>query len=134
VQGMEFQPMKMSKLALLCAIAGALFAGSALATDGVRQPSSVQRTAFEYYAQDEASPSPSDVAPAPTPAMDDAAMAPAAGGGSASCSSCGGDSGSCGCDNGCGGSCFYDCCVGEPWKLFDDPCHKCNHMTIAGGV
>jgi hypothetical protein len=125
--------MKMSKLALLCAIAGALYAGSAFAVDGVRQPSSVQRVAFEYYAQDEGSASPSDAAP--TPVADDAAPAPAMTGGGESCSSCGGAAGSCGCDscdNGCGGSCFYDCCLGEPWKLFDNPCHECNHITIGG--
>ncbi len=56
--------MKISKMALAAAIYCAVFAGTASA-QGLRQPSSIQQTAFthSYYAQAEGQPSPSDVPP-----------------------------------------------------------------------
>jgi len=145
--------MKISKMAMAVAIAGLLTGSQAFAQQrtayGLRQPVSARPTAYEYnsyYAEDdakakEAAPSPSDE-PAPAAAPADAAAAPAAapssggcatcGGGSEGCSSCGG-----GCDSGCGcGSSllFGDCCLGEPWRAFDDECLKCNDITITGWV
>jgi hypothetical protein len=126
--------MKLTRLALLCAIAGSISAGTAAAQESVRQPKSVQRTAFEsYYAQDDAPKSPSDQAPAAAPTA-----APAAG--AAACTTCAPAAESCGsclddCGCNCGGGLFdCDCKLGTPWKLFDGECLKCKGINIAGWV
>lgn len=115
--------MKVSKWAIMIALAGGFTAAPAFAQSGMRQPSSVARTGFEYgsydyYAADEPAASPSDTAAPPAPAAPDAsAPAPAAGG---TCSNC--DSG---CDSGC--STCQDCAMEcpeaeEPWRLFGNCC------------
>ena len=133
--------MKLSKLALLSAIAGGMYAGTAWAE--VRQPARVQRTAFEsYYAQDDSAPSPSDKASATEPA--EPAAAPAVGCDAAGCDGAGACNAcdTCGCaDDCCGlefgtlGGLIDPCCtLGEPCKLFDDECLKCRGINIGGWI
>jgi len=117
--------MRLSKLALAGAIAGLLSAGAAYAQSGPGQGSPVQSTAFgynSYYAQDddqqagskergvegepEAAASPSDA-----PAADEPAPMPGAGTLLNPC-----------------------CCLGDQWKLFDNPCLKCKNINIAGWI
>src|SRR5687768_13487772 len=130
--------MKVSTWAMILALASGLSAATAFGQSGLRQPGQVAPVGFEYgsydyYAQDEAAPSPSDAAPmAPPPpgngAMNgDAAMAPAAGG---SCDTCGAG----GCDSGCGcEECKLECPEAcEPWRLFDCDHLKCHNMSIRG--
>ena len=112
--------MKVSKLATIMALAGMLPCGLAMAQTAVRQPSSVQQTAFaygSYYDEgeetEEASPSPSDSAPA----AETPAPAPVDGG--AACTTC---------NTGCAPAC--ESCESEaeePWRLFD-----CEHLTCHG--
>ena len=123
-------------------------AGPVFAQSGLKQPVSVQQTAYEYsnYYQDEAQPSPSDKAPAaepgPAPIADTATSNPGA------CTTCGGGGCAGGCDAGggddcCGDSLGYrmltlgglicpDCKLGEPVKLFDNECLKCNKINVSG--
>ncbi len=124
-----------------------LCAGTAFAQSGVQQPSTIQRTAFEYnsyYAQDDAAPSPSDQAPAAAPAQAPAAAAPAATCRSAAacaCSGCPAATPTCSecsddCpEGGCLGGPFDPCCkLTDPWKLFDCEGLKCRNINIAGYV
>lgn len=110
--------MKLSKWALMAALAGLVTPGLAHAQYGVsapgRQPAGVQQTAYEYadyYAQDPVTPSPSD-APAP----------PA--------------NGYNGCGDGCGDdACGGDSCGGEEaeqWKLFDCCWLEARSINIGG--
>jgi hypothetical protein len=132
--------MRLSKWALASAISGVLCAGTAYAQSGVQQPSTIQRTAFEYssyYAQDDnaATPSPSDTAApaaaapeAPAPAAS-CNCAPAAA--PAACAECSDN-----CPEGrCFGGPFNPCCkLTDPWKLFDCEGLKCRNVNIAGYV
>lgn len=120
--------MKLSRWALMVALAGMVMPGLALAQTRAaaptRQQAGVQRTAYEYadyYSQEAASPSPSD-APAPAPsAAPAAAEEPAAAG----CDSCGDDS--CG-DDTCGAE------ASEPWKLFDCCALEQRNIDIGGWI
>ncbi|MEX2139132.1 MAG: porin [Pirellulales bacterium] len=129
--------MKVSKWAILLAMAGGLSAATAFAQSGLRQPGQVAPAGFEYgsydyYAAQEPAPSPSD-APAPPPApnghadmpMDAQPMgAPAVAG---ACDTCGaGDA--CGCEE-CKLECHEGC---EPWRLFNCDHLKCNNISIRG--
>jgi hypothetical protein len=128
--------MKVTLWALKGAVAATLVAVPAYA-QSLRQPASVQNTAYDYeyhsyYAQDDATPSPSDqVAPETeeeAPATHDAAP------GCAAEPACGCDTGYCDtgcCDSGCGcgdgwlhlGGLLDPCCtLGEPCGWFDDCC------------
>jgi hypothetical protein len=143
--------MKISRWALLSALAASLFAVDAYA-QGLRQPASAVQTAYDYeysnyYAQGEESPS-DKVAPA----QDSAAAAAPADAPASGCaaepacgceSSCGCDS--CGCDScgcGCGGGFLtlgglIDPCatLGEPCKAFDDCCFLQERgINVAGWV
>jgi hypothetical protein len=131
--------MKVSKWAILLAMAGGLSAATAFGQSGLRQPGQVAPAGFEYgsfdyYAAQEPAPSPSD-APAPPPApngnadmpMDAPAMgAPAVAG---ACDTCGAG-GDCGCEE-CKLECPEAC---EPWKLFDCDHLKCHNMTAGGWI
>ena len=123
--------MKVSRKAILIALAGMLTAGAAYADTAYSAGRSANRpVSFEYnsyYSQDEAAASPSD-RPAPPPVAGDAVATDSSG-----CSSCGGSS--CGCDT-CGGV-FDPCCTidGEQWKLFgQNECLKCRGVTIGGYI
>lgn len=130
--------MKVSKWAMLLAMASGLSAASAFGQSGLRQPSNVTKVGYEYgsydyYAADEAAPpSPSDAAtPAPPPAPGDnhAAMGHAAAP-SGSCESCNGNGAEGGCDA-CALECPEAC---EPWRLFDCDHLKCHNITAGGWV
>lgn len=117
--------MKLSRWALMVALAGMVMPGLALAqtraATPTRQQAGVQRTAYEYadyYSQDAAAPA---EAPAPAPAAAPAEEPAAA---------CGADS--CGDD-----SCGDDTCgeeAAEPWKLFDCPALAARNITIGGWI
>ena len=113
--------MKLSKLALAGAIAGLLSAGTAYAQINSGQPSSVQMTAYEYnsyYKQDvneQAGSKERGVEEATQPAAEaPASDAPPSAG------------------NGAGTLLNPCCCLGEPFKLFDNPCLKCRNINVAG--
>jgi hypothetical protein len=135
--------MKVSKWAMILAIASGLSAAPAFAQSGLRQPGQVAPAGFEYgsydyYAAQEPSPAPSPSdAPAPPPAPGDAA-APAPmgeqpmampGAPAATCDSCTGG-GDCGCEA-CKMSCPEVC---EPWRLFDCDHLKCHNIGIRGWI
>jgi hypothetical protein len=124
--------MKVFRLALICATAGALSATTVLAEERLKQPSSIERTSFNeakynsYYAQEESSGSPSDEPAAKEESSDKAA---------AGCTSCGGTScggTSCG-GTSCGGcGCQYEevNCIGA---IFDSCCAQ-NLLTLGGHI
>ena len=131
--------MKVSKWAILLAMASGLSAATAFGQSGLRQPGQVAPAGFEYgsydyYAQEPA-PSPSDAPAPPPPApngqadmpMDAPAMgAPAAAG---ACDTCGVE-GACGCEE-----CKLECPeVCEPWRLFDCDHLRCNGISVRGWV
>jgi Putative beta-barrel porin-2, OmpL-like. bbp2 len=128
--------MKVSKWAILLAMAAGLTAGMAFAQSGLRQPVTpvgFEYGSYDYYAQDEAAPSPSDKAAAPAPVAN-GAMAPAAGG---CCDSCAGGNGcadGCAGGNGCGcdDHCKLECETCEPCRLFDCCCLKQNNASMRG--
>jgi hypothetical protein len=131
--------MKVTKWAMLIAMAGGLSATSAFAQTGLRQPSTVMRTGFEYGSYYQASAEQPAVSPsdAPVEAAPVAAAAPGctapgctAGNGPtcaapAACAtdpSCNGASTCTSCQD-CALECPEAC---EPWRLFaghQDPCH-----------
>ncbi len=132
--------MKVSKWAILLAMASGLGAATAFGQSGLRQPGQVAPAGFEYgsydyYAQEPA-PSPSDAPAPPPPApngqaadmpMDAPAMgAPAAAG---TCDTCGTDA-ACGCEE-CKLECPEAC---EPWRLFDCDHLKCHGISVRGWV
>jgi len=113
--------MRLSKLALVGAIAGLLSAGSAYAQQGTGQYSQVQPTAFEYnsyYAQDydqQAGSKEQGVEGEPAPAAAGAAAEeePSFGNGN--------------------GTILNPCCnLGEQWKIFDCDGLECRGINIQG--
>src|SRR5687768_7686928 len=145
--------MKVSKWAIILAMASGLSAATAFGQSGLRQPGQVAPAGFEYgsydyYAAQEPAPSPSD-APAPPPApadgvapapmngqmhgqMDGHAMgAPGVAGACDSCTDGGCTSGGdCGCEH-CKMNCAEVC---EPWRLFDCDHLKCHNMAVRGWI
>ncbi len=118
--------MKVSKLATIMALAGMLPCGLAMAQSPVRQPSSVQQTAFaygSYYDEGEAEGGAASASPSDAPAAAEPAPAPAAS--DTACTTC--NTGCSTCDSGC------DSCDSDPWSLFGDCEHlKCHNITVAG--
>jgi hypothetical protein len=132
--------MKVSKWAILLAMAAGLTAGMAFAQSGLRQPVTpvgFEYGSYDYYAQDEAAPSPSDRAVPPAPVAN-GAMAPV--GGAMACDSCTGGVGCAdGCADGCANGngcedCALECCVGEPCRLFDCCCLHERGISVRGWV
>jgi hypothetical protein len=126
----EYQTMKLLKLAVATAVAAVLLGGQAFAQQ-LRQPASVEKTAFtyDYYSQPQVTPSPSDVP-----------IVPSTGDCAAKSAACGTDS-ACdgGCNDGCGCYRFGDrlgdllpCrkCCDEPWTLF--PNTNCRGIKAYG--
>ncbi len=124
--------MKISKLALACAIAGLLSARAAYAQTGWSQPSSVQQTAFEYnsyYAQDfderagakergvEGEPDPMALPSQPDTYPGEAGID---------------DEESFG--NGAGTLLNPCCCLGDEWRLFDNECLECCNTVVQGWI
>ena len=110
----------MTRLFFAVAAIIAITATSAAHAQELQQPASIEATAFnyDYYAQDDAQPSPSDVPVAP----------PGAGGPMADACGCGCDSGCGGCGGCCGGCCYdycdYDPCECCRWSLCDNSCRS----------
>lgn len=99
--------MRFSNMAIAAALYGVLFAGAAKA-DGLRQPTSFQRTSYQdYYQETGYQESPSD-----TP------QAPAGGCGVVPGGDCGCNLGNCGCE--CAPEVESDVC--ERWYLFPETC------------
>ncbi|MFZ5828995.1 MAG: porin [Planctomycetota bacterium] len=142
--------MKIAKLFMAGSLAGLLVAVSAQAqaVPGVRQPSAIQQTAFEYdsyvyWAPNGATESPSDK---PAPAPQPAASATAANGSNSCAGWNPGCETGCGvgceadCGNGCGGNgcgertCRWCCCgsLADPWTLPQLNCLQCRGINIAG--
>ncbi len=116
--------MRLSKLALAGAIAGLLSAAAAYGQTGVWEPASIEKTAFEYnnyYAQDydekagakEEGVEGESAAAAGVPSETPSSEASSAG-------------------NGAGTLLNPCCCLGEQWKIFDNPCLKANNINVAG--
>ena len=113
--------MKLSKLALACAVACLLSAGTAYAQSGFGQASSVQQTAFEYnsyYAQDQDERAGAkergvegQADPMANPSQPDAEES---------------------FGNGAGTILNPCCCLGEEWRYFDSECLKCRGVTVQG--
>ena len=133
--------MKVTKWAMLIAMAGGLSATTAYAQTGLRQPSTVMRTGFEYGSYYQASAEQPAASPSDAPAA--AAPAPAAAPGCttgcaptceapATCAA----TPSCGCESTCTScqDCALECpdaC--EPWRLFADHQSGCGHSPIIKG-
>jgi hypothetical protein len=105
--------MKFTKIALAATACCGLVATGAQA-QGLRQPGSVQPAAltYDYYAQDNAAPSPSDLAAADSSDLSFAGDSSQKDGKGCSCDSKGGKGGS---NNGKGGKGCNTC---DPWRIF----------------
>jgi hypothetical protein len=146
--------MKLSRYALMSALAASLFAADSFA-QGLQQPATARQTAYDYeysnyYAQDEESaPSPSDTV-APAQAEEPAAEAPADGNASSYSEPACNAAPSCGCESPCNDACCENGCwgdglltlgglidpcatLGEPCRLFDDCCTPCG-INVAGWI
>jgi hypothetical protein len=137
--------MRIAKLFLAGGSTTLLLTGMALAqSDGpqLRQPTSIQRTAFEYddylsWAADAPSASPSDAPAAPAKAP---APAPApAGDATAQASGCGVScyEPTCGYGNACGGSTCRWCQCGklaDAWTLPQLRALECRHINVGGWI
>ncbi|MEX0977742.1 MAG: outer membrane beta-barrel protein, partial [Pirellulales bacterium] len=111
-------------MALACALACLLSAGTAYAQSGFGQASSVQQTAFEYnsyYAQDQDEKAgakergvEAEADPQATPSQPDAEEAEESFG------------------NGGGTILNPCCCLGDEWRIFDSECLKCRGVNVQG--
>jgi hypothetical protein len=135
--------MKVTKWAILLAMAGGLNAATAFGQSGLRQPGQAAPAGFEYgsydyYAAQEPAPSPSDApAPPPPPSGAEGAVdgsmagqpmaAPAMAG---TCATCGAEGVSGTCEE-CRLTCPDTC---PPWRLFDCDHLRCNNISIRGWV
>lgn len=152
--------MKVSKWAMLIAIGGGLTAATASAQVGMRQPTAVTQTGFEYGSYYQTSvrqpaASPSDVAPAapaeapvvasaPGPGCEAPAGYTAPGCTTGACATDPGCAAAATCGNGCANGCETDCkeCAFEcpeacePWRLFQcfNDAHECRGVTMRGWI